>query len=331
MPVIKLTQKIIPTLTCPPGRSRQEFCDGGGDPAAVRGLYGEARATSPGVLTWYLRYKEVSGKTKHQRLGTTQTMTLAEARKAALELKADIQRGLDPRRQKQDAKAVPTLSEFASEYLAYVKQRNRSWRTDEKRLNHRLLPRFGHHKLDAISRKEVTGWLVELKEEGLAGATVDHMAKLLRRILNVAIEWEVMAGPNPLAGIRLLAEDNCQTRFMNQAEMERLLTVLHTHPNRLPCLVALFLLSTGARLNEALTCRLEDIDFEARLWRLEAKSNKSKRVRGIPLNDSALEVLEEAADGRTEGWVFLNPGTGTHLATMHTAWKVIRKEAKLRG
>ena len=78
---------------------------------------------------------------------------------------------------------------------------------------------------------------------------------------------------------------------MNPDELDRLLTVLRTDSNRPVCLIALFLLSTGARLNVGLTAQWQHVDREHRVWRIPASNSKSKKVRSVPLNDSAIEVL----------------------------------------
>ena len=55
----------------------------------------------------------------------------------------------------------------------------------------------------------------DLLEEGLAPATADHHAKLIRQMLNMAVEWEVIPS-NPVSRIKLFnAEAQRQSRFMN--------------------------------------------------------------------------------------------------------------------
>ena len=86
MPIIKLTQQYINhDLQCPSGKTRLEMCD-----KDLPGLYVEVRATSLGQGTYYLRYKDNNSKTCHQKLGRTTDTTLAEARKQAKLLKAEI-------------------------------------------------------------------------------------------------------------------------------------------------------------------------------------------------------------------------------------------------
>ena len=56
------------------------------------GLYVEVRTPSQNQ-TYYLRFKNDIGKTCHQRIGRTTEVTLAEARRQAKKLKAEIALG----------------------------------------------------------------------------------------------------------------------------------------------------------------------------------------------------------------------------------------------
>ena len=98
MPIVKLTESFVASdLRCPEGKTRIEYCD-----RELPGLYVEVRPKSEGSGTYYLRYKDANGKTCHQKIGRTADIDLAEARKRAKQLKAQIHLGADPR---GDAKA----------------------------------------------------------------------------------------------------------------------------------------------------------------------------------------------------------------------------------
>jgi integrase len=60
--------------------------------------------------------------------------------------------------------------------------------------------------------------------------------------------------------VPLFNEDNKVERYLNEDELQCLLGVLRTDENRMVCQIALFLLSTGARLNEALQAKGGQID-----------------------------------------------------------------------
>jgi len=112
----------------------------------------------------------------------------------------------------------------------------------------------------------------------------------LKHCLRLAVEWGYLE-KHPLIGIKLFNVDNKVENYLNDDELESLLTVLRTHPNRPVCGIALYLLSTGCRLNEALRATWDQIDLGRRLWSIPATNSKSKKLRTVPLNDTALEVL----------------------------------------
>ena len=85
----------------------------------------------------------------------------------------------------------------------------------------------------------------------------------------------------------------------------------------------MFLLSTGCRLNEALCAEWSQMDLAQKVWRIPAINSKSKRMRPVPLNESAMDILEQIRNDSPQ-WVFFNPDTGTHFKTLHNAWDSIR-------
>jgi integrase len=101
-----------------------------------------------------------------------------------------------------------------------------------------------------------------------------------------------MLEKNPASHVHLFNADNKVEHYLDAEELERLLRVLKedTPRHRNVRLICLILLSSGARLNEALRARWQDIDRATRVWRIPAKTSKCKRVRSVPLNASAIEV-----------------------------------------
>lgn len=329
MPVIKLTPEFLATsLICPAGQRRIEYCDGHSRDA-VPGLYIEVRNTSHGHGTYYLRYKDQAGKTCHTKIGRTTDIDLATAREKAKALRAQIALGADPSAEKKAANAVLTFADFFTEhYLPFAKQRKRSWKRDEELFNLRLKRTFGHRKLNQISRAQIENFHTGMKAEGLAGATCDHQVKLLRRCLNLAVEWN-MLDKNPAAGFKLFNAPNAMENYLDDEQLQRLLKVLRTDKNRTVCNIALWLLSTGARLNEALQARWDLVDKDNRVWRIPSATSKSKRVRSVPLNDAAIEVLDSLSTKGKFDFLFVNRKTKMPYTTIHKAWERIRQAAKL--
>jgi integrase len=326
MPIVRLTQNFITNnLHCPYPRLRIEYCD-----EELGGLYVEVRSTRQGHGTYYLRYKDHAGKTCHLKLGRTTDMALADARKQAKAFKAQIALGSDPGAEKKARRAIPTFTElFEEHYLPYVKPRKRSWKRDDELYRLRIKKVFGHCRLDQISRQQIQSFHTGLLEEGLAPATCDHHIKLMKHALNLAIDWQLLHDKNPASRVPLFSVDNKVEHYLDDAQLERLLTVLHSDANRTVCLIALFLISTGCRLNEVLSARWKQIDRANRVFRVDAINSKSKRVRSVPLNDSALEVLEKLdTEGKYEH-LFINKKTEDPYTTIMKVWTRLRAKAGL--
>ena len=81
----------------------------------------------------------------------------------------------------------------------------------------------------------------------------------MRRAFNLAVEWEMLES-SPLTRLQLFNPDNRMENYLSPEQLDKLVTVLRTAPPRTVCNVALFLLATGARLNEALRARWDQID-----------------------------------------------------------------------
>ena len=256
-------------------------------------------------------------------------MSLDEARQRAKTEKARIQLGADPRAEDAARKAVPTLTEFMEgQYFPHVATRKRTADKDEEYFRLRLKAAFGHRRLNQITRREVQLFHSGLRDEGLAPATCNHYLKLLKRALNLAIQWEIIE-KNPVVGIQYYKEDNLIENYLDTAQLRRLLTVLSTDSNRTVCHIILFLLSSGAQVSEALQTKWEHIDVDRRIWRIPSTNSKSGKVSAVPLNDSAIGVLNQLDTKGKFEHVFINKKTGKPYTTIQKVWNRLRHAADL--
>lgn len=312
-------------LICPSSKRKIEFTDEGGVP----GLYIEVRQASPGHGTWWVRWKGANGANAHQRIGDSRVISLVQARERAKELKARVYLGDDPKAEARTKKATPTYGAFFRDsYLPYVKPRKRSWDRDEELFRLRIEKIFGHRRLDQITRQQIESFHTALAEEGLAAATANHHIKLLKHSLNLAVNWGMLK-ENPAKRIPMMHEDNKIEHYLDDQQLQRLLGVLQTDENKTVCQIALFLLSTGCRLNEALSAKWSDVDVKNRTLVIRAVNSKSKRVRSVPLGDSALDVLASLHTENEFEYLFVNRRTGRPYVAIAKVWDRLRKAAEL--
>jgi integrase len=183
-------------------------------------------------------------------------------------------------------------------------------------------------KLSEIERHHIQSFINRLREEGLAPATCDRYLAMISGVLRLACDWGYLR-ENPAKGIKSFNAPNAVENYLSDENMARLLQVLKTDENRVVCSMMLFLLSTGARLNEAQLATWDQIDFPNRVWRIPATNSKSMRVRAVPLNLMSIAALKENAGDA--GYIFRSPrGDGTQpYNNIHKSWYRIRNKADL--
>lgn len=98
-----------------------------------------------------------------------------------------------------------TLDTFwAEHYLKHAKLHKRSWQRDEQLYRIRIKPKFGEKKLTEITRYEAEKFQADLLEGGPSHASASHHVKLMRRMLSLAVQWEMLER-NVLKGIPLVS------------------------------------------------------------------------------------------------------------------------------
>jgi integrase len=321
MPVLTLTPAFIATkLQCPEGRKHFEYCD-----KQVKGLFIDVTSAAASQPTWNYRFKE-NGKTRMRRLGQLADVTLDDARKQVALLKAEHAMGKHAA--VAELEQGITLAKFWLEhYTPYATEHKRSFGRD-KQIYARIAPLFGAVPMKQITRLQVQQFQRKLSSEGLSPATVNQHLQLMRRFMNLGVEWEFLER-NVLARIKMLHVDNRRDTHLSDAQVSDLVEVLKTDENRLVCMIILFLLSTGARLREGLCAEWDHIDFDNALWKIPASNSKSKRVKHLPLSASAVWALKAVQRKGESPFVFASPVTGKPFTGISRTWYKLRRNAGL--
>ena len=183
--------------------------------------------------------------------------------------------------------------------------------------------------LDLLTFSRVDEEIVDvIAARGKNAADLPVTLKLLKHAFNLAIDWG-LTDSNPAVRVPMFNRDNKVEHYLDGDQLERLLSVLRDDPNRAVCGIALFLLSTGCRLNEALSATWEQVNLQNRVWRIPALNSKSKRIRSVPLNDTAIGILSRLDTVGADGYLFINTQTGKPYTTIMKVWSRLRSKAGL--
>ncbi len=321
MPKVKLTSRFVDRAICPDNLRKTEFVD-----TSLEGFFIEVLQS--GVKSFYQRYTDLHGKQRQIRIGRVGIVPFEEARKRAIQIKADISLGRDPRQELKLVRDVPLLKDFAlNSYLPFVAQKKRSWQTDEVLIRRHLLPALGSVYLDDLTTGAIVRMMAAMRANGFAPGTCNRPVIILRYMLNLARKWGIpKMERNPAKDVELY-EEHGRERFLSQAETEALILSIRADENRVAANAIELLLLTGGRRNEITQAKWDYVDFEKKT--LFVPLSKSGKPRFIALNDQAVDLLTQLYQHKTAEWVFPSDRTGKPCPALFYPWDRIRKRAGL--
>src|SRR5690348_15304056 len=184
-----------------------------------------------------------------------------------------------------------TFGEFGTRYMEHAKVNKRSWLRDEQMLGH-LKKFFGSERqLADITPADIEGYKAH-RRAVVSGSTVNREMALLKRMFNLAIEWDLFLGLNPFRKVKFFREFNTGLRVLSPEEEERLLRNAAPYVQDLIRLA----LNTGLRIGEIFSLRWENVDWGKNI--LNVFAPKTQKIRAIPINGEARKVLEYWALGK---------------------------------
>ncbi len=218
--------------------------------------------------------------------------TKAAAERALLLAGADQQRGawVDPRNGKI------TLEAYANRWLAHRHTlRIRTVELYRSQLDNHIVPALGRRELSKLSTAEVRVWFANLvQESGLAPTTAAKCYRLLRAILNTAVEDELIV-KNPCVIKGAATERSPERPVATIAQVDALATAID------PRWRALVLLATygSLRWGELTALTRQRIDLQAGTARRERRCTTST-PRGSETKRSPLPSMRRL-DRRRRG------------------------------
>ena len=321
MPVVRLSSTFVRNASCNSAYKKIDYFD-----SATRGFMLEVRAS--GGKTYYQRYTDERGRERQFKIGPADILTIRQARRKAIQIKAQAILGSDPQKERQERRSVPTLHAFIEDrYLPFVRTYKRSWKTDEIVLRVHVLPNLGRLFLDEITTERIIDIVAKMQDDGYAPGTIARVIVILRFLFNLARKWSVLrTSENPAAGIPV-PPDVERNRFLSPEETSRLVASIEADENITAAKAIRLLLLTGARRNEVTHAKWEHVDWEK--GTLLVPMAKSGKPRIITLSSSALALLASVKKLQGNPYIFPSPITGRPSASIYFPWNRIRKRAGL--
>ncbi len=323
-PRSRLTAAQVRSL--PPGK----YHDGGG-----AGLL--LRVDRTGARLWIQRLM-VRGRRRELGLGGFPTVTLAEAREAALANKRIAFRGGDPMAERRKARSVPTFAEAAR---ATRVELSPTWKNPKDRdaflstLETYIFPTVGD-----VALREVTSG--DLRRAILAARTkAPGVARKLTYRCAHVFRWAVAEGhcdanPATAEALALPREERAtrHRRALPYGEVATCLAAIRASRAGTATKLAIeFLTLTAARSGEVRAATWAEIDLTGAAsaaeattgtWEVPAERMKMKRAHRVPLSRRALAVLAEAEALRDATGLLFPSAAGKALSDM-TLSKLVKE------
>ncbi|MDE2880358.1 MAG: tyrosine-type recombinase/integrase [Acidobacteriota bacterium] len=276
-----------------------------GDGRGSGGLSLRVKRTARGHLakSWGQRIT-VDGRPRNLGLGSWPHVSLAEARqKCVLNLLARQRGELVTGRKR----SIPTFEQAVEKVIAIHsagwKDGSRSEKDWRATLRDYAMPRLGRLRVDRIKAPDVMAVLLPIWNEKRV------TARRVRQRISAVMLWAIAQGyreDNPAGAAVGAALPKNGIRPQHLAALPyaevggAIATVRGSGAYPAAALAFEFLVLTACRSGEVRGARWEEVDLEAREWRIPAKRMKTNREHRVPLSGRALAVLEEAqalADG----------------------------------
>jgi integrase len=300
----RLTARAIAAAKPQPGK-RLMLADGGNLLLQVTG-----KVDGEFSRSWIFRY-ERDGKRHDLGLGPLDTLSLAEARVRARDLRIQLLDGVDPKgiREQRRAERLAQLRERARQMtfrecaLRCIEGHEDGWRNAEHHrqwitsLEQYVYPHIGDLPVDEIATPHIVKVLEPIWRT--TPETASRVRGRIERVLGWATVREFRSGDNPARWRGHLQELFPSKGKIQQikhhpalafADVPALMVELRAH-NSLTALALEFTILTAARSGEVLGAKWSEVDLVAKTWKIPGSRMKANKAHRVPLSTRALEIL----------------------------------------
>jgi integrase len=316
-----------------------------------------------GKKTYCVDYKRENGKRATYKIGDATLFTVAEAREAAREFLASVERGEDPTEPEKNI----TLGDF-------LKGTYEEWVLDNRKSGDLTLAMIKANfkflfdtPMEEITVAQVEQWRsAKKKNDKVKASSLNRMITSLKSAINWAVKRGVIES-NPLVKLEPLPERDSvkKVRYLTESERASLISALDTREKDIregrdshnkwlvdreletrPRFVegrfvdyfkpvVIVSLSTGIRRNSLLSLEWGDVNFADRTILVRAATAKNDKEYYVPMSDLVFETLsiwhKQSRRTGPDNLVFPSPKTGKKMHDCGSAWETILKKAGIEN
>ena len=292
----------------------------------------------------------VGGRQRRMTIGRWPEWNTVAARERAKELRRDIDEGIDPLNQRENAREAPRVSDMTKRYLEehtpHLAVRNAA---DQHTIMAKLVePDWGKKLVTEITKVDVEKLLTKIaagrarpskakpnnrarKLQGVKPTPVraNRVGEVLRKMFTLAVDWG-WREDNPASAFRRRIE-NERERFLTPEEIGRLAKALDAAMDQRAAGIIRLCMLTGARSGEVRQARFEQFNLDLGSWSKPAATTKQRKIHRIPISGDVAAIVRQRALLVPIGnpWLFPGDTPGQPVKEIRRFWMAIQKEAAL--
>jgi integrase len=296
------------------------------------GLY--LRVRNVNAKSWAFKWVR-DGKPYEYGLGGYPAVSLAAARELAVECRAKLAAGEDPRAIRKVQDSEPTFGEAAE---LYVDSMESQWSNEKHVAQWRMTlgPTYCgaiiNRKVSTIGLEDVLRVLKPVWTK--KPETASRLRGRIEKVLAFARVKGWRSGENPaiwrgnldaLLPAAAKLKGNRHFTAMAYGDLPAFFGKL-SEIEGMGATALKFLILTAARTGEVLNARWDEIDLQRGLWTVPAERMKARKEHVVPLSDTALEILEAPSEVRVSDWMFPGMKQNRPLSNMSLVMVLRRLE-----
>ena len=269
-----------------------------------------------GSKLWRHRYR-FNNKATMMSLGPYPLVTLLSARQARDKNKQLLFQGINPKQIKEEAKAKASNKKtFEQMFLKWINKNKDQWSLGYvedtiQRANNYLIPKLGNLPIDDIKSSEIRILLLKIQDTGKL-----DMFKKVKGILNGVFKYSVGMDVLKVNPVRDLPSEIFKKKpekhyasITDPNEIPWLLDKLEEHKGGYEVRAALVIAPHVFLRPSELTGMLwSEVDFDAKLIRINKDRMKVKKTHLVPLSIQVLKALKNLRNVNTDSdYVFPSP------------------------
>jgi integrase len=310
-----------------------------------RGMYGDGlglylNVAAGGTKSWILR-TTVKGQTKRREigLGSVDTLSLADARLKAGDLRKEAKAGRDPATKRDEPEQQQISFKDAAHQLHAMlaptfrnEKHKAQWLSS---LNNHVFLKIGSRNVAEITRQEVLEVLSPIWID--MNPTASRLKQRMEAVFDRAIGTGAREAANPVDGAlrRALPKGKHKPKHHAALGWQEVPQFIQDLAGRkaIAALCLQFVILTAARSGEARMATWKEVNLDKKTWIVPANRMKADEEHRVPLSDEAVAILREV-QGLDPEILFPSPqssarGTGKPLSV--NAFRPLFQRMKREG